>query len=201
MFTGIIESIGKINSLIQKKGNLAIGVESTFTKSLKVGQSVAHNGVCLTVESKKGKIYFVTAVKETLLKTNLGSLIKGQAINLERCLKIGVRLDGHFVQGHIDTTASCKKIVAEKGSWLFTFEIRNAKSGEKKLLINKGSVCINGVALTVINPKAKSSTILFSVAIIPHTFKNTNFKNLRVSDKVNIEFDVLGKYIQQIISK
>ena len=204
MFTGIIESTGKIVSLKKEKSNLRIEVESLISKDLQIGQSVAHNGVCLTVESKQENKYIVTAVKETLGKTNLGLLKKGNAVNLERSLKIGDRLDGHFVQGHVDTTAICKEIKKEKGSWLFKFGVRNSESGEKELIINKGSICINGVSLTVVDVTSHQTSAVnyqtfFSVAIIPHTFKHTNFSLLKKGDLVNIEFDVLGKYIQKII--
>ena len=202
MFTGIIESIGKVLSLKKEKENLRIEVESSISKELKIGQSIAHNGVCLTVESKQKGKYTVTAVKETLSKTNLRLLRKGSFVNLERSLKIGDRLDGHFVQGHVDTTAICKEIKKEKGSWLFKFGVRSSKSGEEELIINKGSICINGVSLTVVKvsePRTSDYKLYFSVAIIPHTFKHTNFSLLKKGDLVNIEFDVLGKYIQKII--
>jgi riboflavin synthase len=227
MFTGIIETTGKVFFLKKEKslpagqaGNLQIGIEASFAKELKIGQSVAHNGVCLTVESGispspseragvrrvEGEVgcYYVTAVKETLIKSNLGALKKGSLVNLERALKIGDRLDGHFVQGHVDTTASCKEIKKEKGSWVFKFQVTSHgnpslrdKSQVNSLVIEKGSVCINGVSLTVVEVKNN----IFSVSIIPHTFKHTNFSTLKKGDLVNIEFDVLGKYIQKIISK
>jgi len=225
MFTGIIETTGKVISLKKEKTNLKLEIAVPFAKELKVGQSFAHNGVCLTVErlipnpspKEKGDgAYIVTAVKETLGKTNLGELKKGSVVNLERSLKIGDRLDGHFVQGHVDTTAICREIKKENGSWAFKFEIRDPKSEEKNLVINKGSICINGVSLTitgVANSRLNThySILEFSVAIIPHTFKHTNFNSLKKNDLVNIEFDVLGKYIfaqanpsfggQKIISK
>ena len=194
MFTGIIETTGKVISLKKEKSNLEIGIESSISKELKIGQSVAHNGVCLTVErfSPVKKFYFVTAVKETLDKSNIGLLKKGSTVNLERSLKIGDRLDGHFVQGHVDCTAVCSEIKKQNGSFLFEFRIQNSN-----LLIEKGSVCINGVSLTVVEVKKT----IFSVAIIPHTFKHTNFGTLKKGDLVNIEFDVLGKYIQKKTSK
>ena len=199
MFTGIIETTGKVIAIGKEKSNLKIGVESSIAKELKIGQSVAHNGVCLTVEkmSPSKGTYFVTAVKETLDKSNLGLLKKGSVVNLERSLQIGDRLDGHFVQGHVDTTAICKEIKKQNGSWLFSFQISSIKYQVSKLVIDKGSVCINGTSLTVVEVKKN----LFSVAIIPHTFKHTNFSTLKKGDLVNIEFDVLGKYIQQIILK
>lgn len=202
MFTGIVETTGKIISLEKKGTNLRMSIASSITKELKIGQSVSHNGVCLTVESGgqgaggKGQ-YTVTAVKETLQKTNFGSLKKGDSVNLERSLKIGDRLDGHFVQGHVDTTAICEEIKKEKGSWKFKFKVQSLKPETNRLLIEKGSVCINGVSLTLIDVQRSS----FSVAIIPHTFNSTNFNSLQKGGIVNIEFDVLGKYIQKIIQK
>lgn len=220
MFTGIIETTGKIVSVRKDASNLVFGVKTAIARELKIGQSVAHNGVCLTVsalEREEEEIYFVTAVKETLTKTNLGSVRKGSIINLERSLKIGDRLDGHFVQGHVDCTAEIKSIKKEKGSWLFKFAIspkspkgllrRNLKSGERNLIINKGSICINGVSLTIVkvfnsqlsgaalSDRTSYSPLEFSVAIIPHTFQHTNFSSLKKEDAVNIEFDILGKYI------
>jgi riboflavin synthase len=209
MFTGIIESIGKVASLQKEKGNLRIEIESLFSAQLKIGQSVAHNGVCLTVSapptlrspgSRSGS-YYVIAVKETLSKTNLGLLKRGSTVNLERALMIGDRLDGHFVQGHVDTTAVCKKRKKEKGSWLFTFQLDREKPEARKLIVNKGSICINGVSLTVMEIfelQTSGRGFSFSVAIIPHTFKHTNFNKLKKGDRVNIEFDILGKYIQTI---
>lgn len=197
MFTGIIETTGKVISLHKEKSNLRIGIESSFANELTIGQSVAHNGACLTVETKNKKTYTVTAINETLRKTNLGKLKKESVVNLERSLKIGDRLDGHFVQGHVDTTATCTEIKKEKGSWAFKFKVKSPKSEAKRLLIDKGSVCINGVSLTIVETKGGA----FSVAIIPHTFQHTNFCTLNKGDVVNIEFDVLGKYIQKIISK
>lgn len=203
MFTGIIETTGKIISLKKEKSNLNIGIKSSIAKELSIGQSVSHNGVCLTVEKilPKEKKYFTTAVKETLSKTNLGKLKIGDEINLERSLKVGDRLDGHFVQGHIDTTAICTEIKKQKGSWLFQFKIQNSKF--KSLIIEKGSICINGVSLTVVDVSpfgGDKEGVSFSVAIIPHTFSRTNFSSMKKGDTVNVEFDVLGKYIQKIIS-
>jgi len=202
MFTGIVETTGKVISLEKKKSNLEIGIECSFVNELKKGQSVAHNGVCLTLENIKGQgtrdkgQYTVTAVKETLDKTNLVKLKIGDVINLERSLKVGDRLDGHFVQGHVDCTAEVKSIKKEKGSWLFKFQVSNTKSQVSSLIINKGSICINGISLTVVDVENS----IFSVAIIPHTFKHTNFSSLKKGDAVNIEYDVLGKHIQKIIS-
>src|ERR1035437_6549871 len=166
MFTGIIETTGKVIIIGKEKSNLKIGVESSIAKELKIGQSVAHNGVCLTVEkiSPSKGIYFVTAVKETLDKSNLGLLKKGSVVNLERSLQIGDRLDGHFVQGHVDTTAVCSEIKKQNGSWLFSFQVSSIEYQVSKLVIDKGSVCINGTSLTVVEVKKN----LFSAAIIPH---------------------------------
>ena len=204
MFTGIIETMGKVISLEKEKSNIRAGIAASIAKGLKTGQSVAHNGVCLTVEkiSPAKKSYSVTAVKETLDKTNLGSLKKGSIVNLERSLKVGDRLDGHFVQGRVDCTAEVKSIKKEKGSWLFEFQVKSQKhvvsraepSKVKSLIIEKGSICINGVSLTIVETNQNN----FSVAIIPHTFTHTNFNMLKKGDAVNIEFDVLGKYIQKI---
>ncbi len=211
MFTGIIETTGRIISLKQAGANLKIGIESPISKELKIGQSVAHNGVCLTVEGlipspspkeKGAKAYVVTAVKETLSKTNLGSLKKGDAVNLERSLKIGDRLDGHFVQGHVDTTATCVAIKKEKGSRLFKFQVSSPKPQASSLIIKKGSICINGISLTVVSLSfvPRPPSLVFSVAIIPHTFKHTNFSSLKKGDAVNIEFDMLGKHIEKILA-
>ena len=220
MFTGIIEALGKVISVKKEKGNVSFTIESDFTNELKEGQSVAHNGVCLTIEGivRRGRRgegrYKVTAIKETLSKTNLGKLKAGDQVNLERSLKVGDRLDGHFVQGHVDTTAKVKTIKKEKGSWLFKFQVSSRwLSGLKShpdgyrdssLIITKGSICINGVSLTVVAvepaTRNKKPVTEFSVAIIPHTFSHTNFSFLKKGDIVNIEFDILGKHIQKIIS-
>ena len=203
MFTGIVETTGKVISLEKDRSNLKIGIQSSIAKELTLGQRVSHNGVCLTVESKGKKHYLVTAVKETLLKTNLGSLKKGSVVNLERALKIGDRLDGHFVQGHVDTSALCTSVKKQGGSFVFAFQVSGLRSQVSRLIIEKGSICINGVSLTVVNSSfaPRPSSLIFSVAIIPHTFTHTNFNTLKKGDAVNIEFDVLGKYIQKIISK
>ena len=203
MFTGIVETTGKIISLKKKKSNLELEIESSFVKELKIGQSVAHNGVCLTVEkiNPSKKNYAVTAIKETLSKTNLGKLKEGDEVNLERSLKVGDRLDGHFVQGHVDCTAEVKSIKKERGSWSFRFQVPGFRF--QKLIIQKGSVCINGISLTVsaVEPVTSNLKLLtFSVAIIPHTFTHTNFNSFKVGTEVNIEFDILGKHIQKIIS-
>lgn len=191
MFTGIIETLGVITNLISEKDNLHITVKSNFTNELKVDQSVAHNGVCLTVVNISKDEYTVTAIKETLLKTNIGNLSVLDSVNLERGMKLGDRLDGHIVQGHVDETATCKNIVQENGSTVFTFSY-NDKSNN--ITIEKGSITVNGVSLTVVNSKRNE----FSVAIIPYTLENTIFKYLKVSDVVNLEFDVIGKYVTRL---
>jgi riboflavin synthase len=191
MFTGIIETLGVITNLISEKDNLHITVKSNFTNELKVDQSVAHNGVCLTVVNISKDEYTVTAIKETLLKTNIGNLSVLDSVNLERGMKLGDRLDGHIVQGHVDETATCKNIVQENGSTVFTFSY-NDKSNN--VTIEKGSITVNGVSLTVVNSKRNE----FSVAIIPYTLENTIFKYLKVNDVVNLEFDVIGKYVTRL---
>lgn len=194
MFTGIIEQQGEVVDLRRNNTNLDIYISAPFTAELKIDQSVAHNGVCLTVVEIKDKIYKVTAIEETLLKTNLGKLEIGSLVNLERCTQLGQRLDGHIVQGHVDTTAIVKKIIDKNGSWLF--EIEHDKK-TKNITVQKGSVCVNGVSLTVVD----SSELGFSVAIIPYTFEHTNFKVLKPGDVVNLEFDILGKYIAKLFSQ
>ena len=193
MFTGIIEAFAKVKTLDKVGENLQIKFESNLAEELKIDQSVSHNGVCLTVEKCEGKYYSVTAIKETLDKTNLGLLQIGDYVNIERSLKIGDRLDGHIVQGHVDQIAKCITSETLDGSWFFTFEY-NKKSGN--ITIEKGSITINGVSLTVIN----SGINTFSVAIIPYTYKHTNFNFIKVGDIVNLEFDMIGKYIKKIQS-
>ncbi|MBS9773759.1 MAG: riboflavin synthase [Tenacibaculum sp.] len=193
MFTGIVETLGKIKKLEEKKGNLHITVKSSITNELKIDQSVAHNGVCLTVVDIKNDEYTVTAIKETLEKTNLNDLNLDDEINLERGMKLGDRLDGHIVQGHIDGTGICKLIKKEEGSTIFTFEYNSTNNN---VTIEKGSITVNGVSLTVVNSKNNE----FSVAIIPYTFENTTFKNLQVGTKVNLEFDVIGKYVSRLMN-
>lgn len=189
MFTGIVEHIAEVVELRKEKFNLHILCKSSITKEFHINQSICHNGVCLTVVDINEDIYTVTAIKETLSKTNLNLLEIGSKINLERCLKVGDRFDGHIVQGHVDQTASCVEITKEKGSYVFTFEYQNSKN----ITVEKGSVCVNGVSLTVINSKKNS----FSVAIIPYTFEHTNFQQIKIGSIVNIEFDILGKYISK----
>lgn len=187
MFTGIIESTGTVKEISSKGDNFTFSIASDFFSELKIDQSVSHNGVCLTVDGILNDFYTVTAIKETLAKTNLGSLKVGDSINLERCLKLGDRLDGHIVQGHVDCTATVVDIKNQNGSWEFYFEY----SHPDFITVEKGSVCINGVSLTVVN----SSAGKFSVAIIPYTYEHTNFKNLAKGSLVNLEFDIVGKYI------
>ncbi|TYA52161.1 riboflavin synthase [Formosa maritima] len=193
MFTGIIESVGKVKELKKELNNLHITLECTFTNDLKIDQSVAHNGVCLTVVNISGNEYTVTAIAETLKKTNLESLKKYDNVNLERAMKLGDRLDGHIVQGHVDQIAICTKIEQISGSWKFTFQYDSTLNN---ITIEKGSITVNGVSLTVVDSKKDT----FSVAIIPYTFEHTNFKNLIKGTEVNLEFDVIGKYVTRLMS-
>ncbi len=192
MFTGIIESVGKVKSIEKEGSNLHFQISSPISNELKVDQSVAHNGVCLTVTQVEEGTHCVTAIDETLKKSNMGGLAKGMHVNLERCMKAGGRFDGHMVQGHVDTTASVISVTDENGSWEFRFEL-----DKKGLLVEKGSICVNGVSLTCF----EIAEARFSIAIIPYTFENTNFNQLKKGDGVNIEFDVIGKYIDAILNK
>ena len=194
MFTGIIESIGKVKNIEKDGKNYHFTFQSDISKNLKIDQSVAHNGVCLTVTSQNNMEHQVTAIYETIQKTNMSSLKIGSLVNLERCLKIGDRLDGHMVQGHVDDTVVCAKINEEDESWRIGFEGENLN---EKLIVDKGSICINGISLTV----AKINKNYVEVAIIPYTYENTNFKQLKINDIVNIEYDILGKYILKNITK
>ena len=191
MFTGIIENLSEIKEIIPQGDNLSISFSSNLTKELKIDQSIAHNGICLTVVEIDNDIYNVTAIKETIIKSSIKHWEKGDLVNIERALRLGDRLDGHMVQGHVDQTAVCKNISEENGSWYFDFEY----NGSENLTIEKGSITINGVSLTVVN----SGQNTFSVAIIPYTYNHTNFKNIKLGDLVNIEFDMIGKYISKII--
>lgn len=193
MFTGIIEELGVVKQLNKRLDNLEITIQTNFTPELKIDQSVAHNGVCLTVVDINKNDYTVTAIKETLDKTNLNSIAIGDTVNLERAMKLGERLDGHIVQGHVDQTAFCIAIKNTSGSWVFSFEY-DAK--ENNITIEKGSITINGVSLTVVNSKSTR----FSVAIIPYTYEHTNFKNLKIGSIVNLEFDVIGKYVKKLMN-
>ncbi len=194
MFSGIIEDLGQVVALQKEQGNLHITIKSSFTNELKIDQSIAHNGACMTVVEIKDTTYTITAIEESLKKTNLGLLKVGDTVNLERCMKLGDRLDGHIVQGHVDQTAVCKKVEETNGSWMFTFEY---DASQNNITVEKGSVCVNGVSLTVVNSKDNS----FSVCIIPYTFEHTNFKNIKVGSIANLEFDILGKYISKLIEK
>lgn len=194
MFSGIVEEPARVVALEREKENLHITLQCSFTDSLKIDQSIAHNGVCLTVVKKTGDNYTVTAIKETLDKTNLGLLKVGDKVNLERSMKIDSLLDGHLVQGHVDQTAVCTKIEEAEGSWYFTFEYDPSKGN---ITVEKGSVSVNGVSLTVVNSKEKS----FQVAIIPYTYEHTNFHQFKVGTVVNLEFDIVGKYITKMLKQ
>lgn len=194
MFTGIIETLGKITDLQQEKGNLNITVESAISHELKIDQSVAHNGVCLTVVALADGLHVVTAIEETLSKTNLSQLKVGDPVNLERCMQMNARLDGHIVQGHVDQVAVCTAFKELDGSWEYTFEY-DAASGN--VTVEKGSICVNGISLTVVNSHANS----FSVAIIPYTFEHTNLHNVKVGSQVNLEFDIIGKYVARLMQR
>lgn len=191
MFTGIIEDFGTITKLEKENENLHLSLESSITAELKIDQSVAHNGVCLTVVKIDGNQYTVTAIKETLEKTNLSTWKVGAKINLERAMKLGARLDGHIVQGHVDQVGSCTEVKEEGGSWVFSFEY---DLSQKNITIEKGSITVNGTSLTVIN----SGINTFSVAIIPYTYEHTNFHTFEKGTLVNLEFDVVGKYITKM---
>ena len=192
MFTGIIECLGKVVEIKKDKNNIHFFIDAPFTHELKVDQSIAHNGVCLTVTEIKNSIYSVTAIQETLNKTNLGNVKVGDIINLERCMLMNGRLDGHIVQGHVDQTGICKSIEEQSGSWFFTFEY---DSSSKNITVEKGSITINGVSLTVVGSHDTS----FSVAIIPYTYQHTNFHQLKKGDTVNLEFDIIGKYVARLM--
>lgn len=191
MFTGIIEQLGVVSNLEKEDGNLHITVDSPLASELKIDQSLAHNGVCLTVVSKTDTSYTVTAIDETLQKSNIGHLQINDLVNLERAMKIGDRLDGHIVQGHVDQTAVCTKAEDLNGSWKYTFTYDVTP---KNITIEKGSITVNGVSLTVVDSGVNS----FSVAIIPYTFEHTNFKTFKEGTVVNLEFDMIGKYIQKL---
>lgn len=191
MFTGIIESLGIIKSIVQDQGNLHVSISSSLTTELKIDQSVAHNGICLTVVKIDGDTYTVTAIDETIQKTNISHWKVGQKVNLERAMKLGDRLDGHLVQGHVDQTGVCQSVEEKNGSWFFTFSY---ETGKGNITIEKGSITVNGVSLTVVN----SSTGTFSVAIIPYTYEHTNFHQIQPGDTVNLEFDVIGKYLSRL---
>ena len=194
MFTGIIETLGKVTALRKDRENLHISINSSISDDLKIDQSVAHNGVCLTVVDLKPGEHTVTAIAETLTKTNLGELKTGDLLNLERCMQMNGRLDGHIVQGHVDQTAVCTHFKENEGSWEYTFEY-DASVGN--ITVEKGSVCVNGISLTVVNSEKNS----FSVAIIPYTFENTNLQKIVKGSTVNLEFDIIGKYVSRLMQK
>jgi riboflavin synthase len=191
MFTGIIEAFGKVVNLEKDQKNLHLSLKSSLIQKLKIDQSLAHNGVCLTVVEILGDRYTVTAIQETLEKTNLGLLKMGDLINLERAMMMNSRLDGHIVQGHVDQIGFCKGVEFREGSWLLDFEY---EQDQKNITIEKGSICVNGVSLTVVN----SGLHHFSVAIIPYTYEHTNFHQIEKGDRVNLEFDMIGKYISKL---
>ncbi|MBT8177918.1 MAG: riboflavin synthase [Eudoraea sp.] len=192
MFTGIIESLGQVAKLEKEGGNLHITIKAGIANELKIDQSVAHNGVCLTVVAVNGDTYTVTAIQETLQKSNLGLLAVGNHVNLERSMVLGDRLDGHIVQGHVDQTAVCTAVKTLEGSWMYTFEY---DSKLNNVTIEKGSVSVDGVSLTVVD----SGENTFSVAIIPYTYDNTRFKDYKIGSVVNLEFDVIGKYVARLL--
>jgi riboflavin synthase len=192
MFTGIIEQLGVVKAIERENENIHFTVEAPFTSELKIDQSVAHNGCCLTVVSIKDNEYVVTAIQETLNKTNLGDWKVGTKVNLERCMVMNGRLDGHIVQGHVDTTAVCKLIEDQQGSWKYTFHYDT-----DQVTVEKGSVTVNGTSLTVVDSKPRE----FSVCIIPFTYEHTNFHELEVGHKVNIEFDIIGKYVAKLLGR
>ena len=194
MFTGIIEESGEVIELNRDQENLHITVKSNISKELKIDQSLAHNGVCLTVVALGEDTHTITAIKETIDKSSVGDLAVGDKVNLERAMKLGARLDGHIVQGHVDQVATCTEIEESQGSWVFTFKYNNTYNN---LTIEKGSITVNGVSLTVVNSKDEA----FSVAIIPYTYENTNFHQIKINDTVNLEFDVIGKYVAKLIAK
>lgn len=192
MFTGIIEQLGIVKSIRKEDKNIHFTIEAPFTNELKIDQSVAHNGCCLTVVEIDQKQYVVTAIQETLDKTNLKDWTIGTKVNLERCMQMNGRLDGHIVQGHVDSIATCVNIEDQSGSWKYTFEYIT-----DQVTVEKGSITINGTSLTVVDSLPKS----FSVCIIPYTYEHTNFHQLKVGDSVNLEFDIIGKYVAKLLGK
>lgn len=193
MFTGIIEDLGQLQRIEHEGDNIHFTFSCAFVDELKVDQSLAHNGVCLTVINIKDNTYTVTAIKETLEKTNLGKLKVGDKVNLERAMSASGRFDGHVVQGHVDQTAVCKNIVVENGSWTYTFE----HEPKEHITVEKGSITVNGVSLTVVN----STNNQFSVCIIPYTFEHTTFHTIKVGDTINLEFDIIGKYVARLLKR
>lgn len=195
MFTGIIETMGVIQTISTEGTNKHFTIASTITHELQIDQSVAHNGVCLTVVNINGNQYTVTAINETLLKTNLNGWIVGQRVNLERCMPANGRFDGHIVQGHVDSTATCISVEDKQGSWVFSFMLSG--HSDPSLVVPKGSICINGISLTVVDIQERT----FSVAIIPYTYEHTNMHQVSVGTAVNIEFDIIGKYIAKMMAR
>lgn len=194
MFTGIIETLGKVHALKKIGTNTEIEIQSEISSSLKVDQSVSHNGVCLTVTQVIGNIHKVVAIEETMFRSNLGNLSIGEFVNLERAMQANQRMDGHIVQGHVDDVVECVEIKETNGSWYFTFYYPKE---QEHLLVDKGSICINGVSLTLIKPEKG----MFSVAIIPYTYEHTTFRNIKMGELVNIEYDILGKYVARYMEK
>ena len=192
MFTGIIEELGEVTALVKDRDNLHITVKSELSKELKIDQSLAHNGVCLTVVDLGENTHTITAIQETIDKSSIGDLNVGSKVNLERAMQLGARLDGHIVQGHVDQTAICSEVLEQEGSWVYTFKYDDTFDN---LTIEKGSITVNGVSLTVVNSRENS----FSVAIIPYTYEHTNFHQIKVGDSVNLEFDVIGKYVARLL--
>lgn len=192
MFTGIIEALGKVKAIVQDKGNIHFDIESPITPELKVDQSVSHNGVCLTVVAVNGNVHRVTAIQETLTKSSLGQLKPGSVVNLERCMLSNGRFDGHVVQGHVDQVATVKSVEETNGSWLYSFEY-DPSTGN--VTVEKGSIAVNGISLTCFNSTQNG----FSVAIIPYTYEHTNFHELKAGDIVNLEFDIIGKYVKRLM--
>lgn len=192
MFTGIIEATGKVMRIDKTGTSLELWMQSPLAHELKIDQSFSHNGVCLTVVEIKEDEYRVTAIEETLLKTNIGLLKPGDEVNLERAMQAGARLDGHMVQGHVDQTAECINIEDRQGSWVYTFKYDES---QRNITVEKGSICVNGISLTVVN----SGDNYFSVAIIPYTYNHTNLKSVSIGDLVNLEFDILGKYVSRLL--
>ena len=194
MFTGIIETLGEVIHIEKEGTNVLFTFRSSMSHELRPDQSVSHNGVCLTITEVQGDTYKVTAIQETLQRSNLGKLTKGSKVNLERCMPANGRFDGHIVQGHVDQTGICTRIQPQDGSWLFDFEYI-PQAGH--ITVEKGSICVNGVSLTCFNSRDNG----FTVAIIPYTYEHTNFHQLKVGDTVNLEFDIIGKYVQKLLGK
>ncbi len=194
MFTGIIETLGKVENIVKEGTNVHFTINSSICAELKIDQSVAHNGVCLTVVSLNGYTHTVTAIEETLNKTNLGSLKLGSSVNLERCMQMNARLDGHIVQGHVDQIATCVFVNQLDGSWEYRFKYDPLLGN---VTVEKGSICVNGISLTVVNSVADE----FSVFIIPYTFEHTNLHEVKAGDIVNLEFDIIGKYVARLMGK